>query len=69
MPRDDDVNWGHLAGIGLQVAVGVFLGLIVGRWLDRRYHWDPWGALIGAMLGLASGLYLLIKDAIKINKD
>ncbi len=70
MPKDDDnVNWGKFAGIGLQVAVGVGLGYFVGSWLDTRYSWESRGKLIGTMLGLAGGLYLLIKDAIQINKD
>jgi F0F1-type ATP synthase assembly protein I len=66
---DDDVNWGHLAGVGIQMAVGVVLGLVIGHWLEKRYGWEPWGTLIGVMLGLAGGMYLLIKDAIRINKD
>ncbi len=70
MPKkDDDVNWGQLAGVGIQMAVGVVLGLIVGHWLENRYGWQPWGTLVGVMLGLAGGMYLLIKDAIRINKD
>lgn len=69
MPKDDDVNWGHLAGIGLQMAVGVVLGLVVGHWLDKRFGWESRGTLIGLFVGLAGGMYLLIKDAIRINKD
>ena len=67
--KDDDVNWGKMAGIGLQVAVGVTIGYFVGRWLDRRYGWTPRGMMTGSMIGLAGGMYLLIKDAIRINKD
>src|SRR5205823_3862442 len=70
MPRQDqDVNWGRYAGIGLQMLVGVGLGYVVGSWLDRKYGWAPWGVMVGSMLGLAGGMYLLIKDAIRINKD
>ena len=68
MPKGDQ-NWGQLAGIGLQMAVGVCLGVVVGHWLDKRFAWEPWGTVIGASLGLAAGMYLLIKDAIRINKD
>jgi F0F1-type ATP synthase assembly protein I len=67
--RDIDVHWGQYLGIGLQILVGVVLGFFAGDWLDRRYGWTPWGVLIGVMLGLAGGMYLLIKDAIRINKD
>ena len=41
----------------------------VGHWLDLKYHWTPWGVLIGASLGLASGMYMLIRDALRMNKD
>ncbi len=53
---------------GLQILVGVGLGYLVGRWLDSRYAWTN-GVVIGSLVGLAAGLYLLIKDAIRINKD
>ena len=70
MPKQDpDTNWGRFAGIGLQMLVGVGLGYFVGSWLDRKYGWAPWGVMAGSMIGLAGGMYLLIKDAIRINKD
>ena len=68
-PSDQDTNWGRFLGIGLEVAIGVILGLVVGRWLDRRYGWEPWGTLVCVMLGLAAGMYLLIKEGIRANKD
>jgi F0F1-type ATP synthase assembly protein I len=70
MPSDDgDQNWGRYVGIGLEMAIGVGLGYFVGSWLDRRNGWNGYGTLGGVMLGLAAGMYLLIKDAIRINKD
>ena len=66
---DDQVNWGQYVGVGLQIGVGVALGLMVGHWLDNKYQWGPWGTLVCTMLGLAGGMYLLIKDAMRINKD
>jgi len=68
--KNDDRDQGAgFAMIGLQVAVGVGVGYFVGRWLDHRFGWGSWGVVIGSMIGLAGGLYLLIKDAIRINKD
>jgi F0F1-type ATP synthase assembly protein I len=66
--RADEQN-ANLAMVGLQVAVGVGVGYAIGWWLDRRFGWGNKGVIIGSMLGLAGGLYLLIKDAIRINKD
>ena len=68
MPTDDQ-NWGRFLGIGLEMAVGVGLGYFVGAWLDRRYGWNGYGVLAGVGIGLTAGMYLLIKDAIRINKD
>ena len=66
---DGDVNWGRFLGVGLQIAVGAALGYFVGSWLDRRYGWRGYGSLVGVMLGVTAGLYLLIKDAIQMNRD
>jgi F0F1-type ATP synthase assembly protein I len=68
MAEDDQDNWGRFLGIGLEMAVGVGLGLAVGWWLDKKYGWTPVATLVGAMIGLAGGLYLVIKDALKMNK-
>jgi len=67
--RNDDPNWGRYLGVGLQMLAGVGLGVLVGNWLDRKFGWDPWGLLACTLLGLAGGMYLLIKDAIRMNKD
>lgn len=69
MPKQDASNWARVFGLGLEIAVGIGLGVFVGTWFDRKYHSDPWGVLIGAILGLAGGTYLLIKEAIRANKD
>jgi hypothetical protein len=70
MPDDDsELNWGRFAGHGLSIAVGVGLGYIIGHWIDRRFGWESRGVIVGTMLGFAGGMYLLIKDAIKLNKD
>ena len=69
MPQPDDTNWGALAGIGLQVLVGTVLGLVVGTWLDRKFGWAPWGVLIGVAIGVSAGMYSLIKEGMRANRD
>ena len=68
MPSDDDLRWGRFLGLGMEVAVGVALGVLAGWWLDRRFGWSPWGLIIGAMVGLAAGMYLLLKEALRGNR-
>jgi F0F1-type ATP synthase assembly protein I len=69
MAKQPEQNWGHFLGLGLNVAVGVGLGALIGWWLDKRYGWSPKGMTIGALVGLAGGMYLLLKEAMKANKD
>jgi MFS-type transporter involved in bile tolerance (Atg22 family) len=69
MPKNSDQNWGRYLGVGIQMGVGAALGAVIGSWLDRRYGWNGMGVLVGSMLGIAAGMYLLIKEALRINKD
>lgn len=69
MSDEKSPNWGRHLGTGLETAVGVGLGYFVGHWLGEKYHWEPWGSLVGAMLGLIAGAYLLIKEVNRSNKD
>ena len=69
MPQQNDANWGRYLGLGMEMAIGVALGYVAGWWLDERYGWAPWGVMVGSLLGVAGGLYLLIKEALRINKD
>ena len=69
MAGNDDSNWGQYLGYGFQIAAGVVLGLIAGQWIDKKYQSAPWGVLVGSLLGLSSGMYLLIRDGLRMNKD
>lgn len=66
----DDQNWGRYLALGLEIAIGAVLGLAVGWWLqERQIIRDPWGVLVGVSVGIAGGMYLLIKEAIRMNRD
>jgi len=69
MPKQDQNNWMKLAGAGMEIAVGLGLGAAIGNWIDRKHQSAPWGVLIGAGLGFAAGMYLLIKATIGANKN
>lgn len=40
-------------------------GFYLGRWLDRSYGTAPYGVTIGLCLGLALGLWVVIRAATK----
>src|ERR1700685_1524428 len=43
MAKQDDSNLGKLASLGLEIGVGAALGAVIGIWVDRKLHSDPWG--------------------------
>jgi F0F1-type ATP synthase assembly protein I len=67
MPKDDGDK--SALNYGLYPAVGVGIGLAVGSWLDHKFGWGSKGLITGAVLGLTSGMYLLIKEGMRIGKD
>jgi F0F1-type ATP synthase assembly protein I len=69
LAKDDYGNLGRGLAHGLEVAIGVGLGYLVGNWCDKKFGSKPWGLLIGVLLGCAAGMYLLIKEATQSNKD
>ena len=69
MPNDTGENWGKYLGYGLETVVGAFLGYYIGHWLEQRFHWQSWVSAAGLMIGVASGMYLMIRDALKENKE
>jgi F0F1-type ATP synthase assembly protein I len=70
MAKPDDPIWGRATTYGLEICAGVGIGAWVGYMLDKRFGWhQPWGVIVGCVLGLTAGMYLMLKDAMKINKD
>ncbi|HZS39511.1 MAG TPA: AtpZ/AtpI family protein [Polyangia bacterium] len=57
--------------LGLFFGIAVVLGFFGGRWLDRRWHTDPWLSMAGLLVGVAAGfreLYRLSKRALEDEK-
>lgn len=58
------VDLSRLAGIGFEMAAAV-AGFTFFGWLwDRHFGTQPWGVLIGAILGLTGGMYNLIRQSL-----
>jgi F0F1-type ATP synthase assembly protein I len=70
--KDDQESrrWMALAGIGIEFAAAVGGFCLLGFWIDR--HWQiegHWGVLICAMLGIAGGMYNMIRQALRVSKS
>lgn len=69
MAANEGPDWGKALTVGFEVAVGVGLGWVVGTFIDRKFGSAPWGLIIGILGGCAGGMYLLIKEVGRMNKD
>jgi hypothetical protein len=65
-PGDDNVGkqMGML-GLGLQLAVTVAIFFAAGWYADEHWGWAPWGKQGLSIFGIALGLYMFVKAAIK----
>ena len=69
MPSKKDSGLGKLLTGGFEVAAGIGLGYFIGSYLDRKTGHSPWGVVVGVLIGCAAGMYLMIREVIKMNKD
>ena len=55
----------NLSSLGLALVIATMMGFGLGVYVDHRFHTNPWGSLVGLLLGLASGFYTLVKESLK----
>lgn len=56
-------QWQQLSGTAIEFAVSIVLGAVAGWGFDRWRGTEPWGLVIGVILGFVTGFYLLLKVA------
>ena len=59
----------RLTSLGLMLGVYVVLGALVGYYLDRKLKTEPWGTIIGMLLGIAAGFFEVITMALKAERE
>lgn len=64
-PKEETGGLWALAGIGLELTVAMVLSVALGKWLDARFGWSPWGTLCIPMLALAGVLYRIVRSVNK----
>lgn len=53
--------WRHVFA-GTILAITIAIGVLGGHWVDVKCGSDPWGALIGSLLGIGAGFYNFLKE-------
>lgn len=62
------MNAWELSSLGVEFAF-IFVGaVLLGNYLDEKFSLDPWGLLLGAVLGFSAALYHIIHRANTLNK-
>lgn len=52
---------GYFASLGMSVALSIFIGLFLGRWLDGKFDTDPVLMFIGLAFGIAAGFSNIVR--------
>ena len=68
MAKQEPNPW-QLVPMGFELAGAVGVLIFFGWLFDRAAGTEPWGIVVGAVMGLAGGLYLFIKQALQQNRD
>ncbi len=53
--------WRH-AYAGVTFAITLIAGAFAGVWADRKWGTDPWGVIVGSVLGMVVGIYNLLRE-------
>jgi len=51
----------EFAGVGLQFAASIVIGLFAGQWLDRKLGTAPWLLIIGVFLGAGAAFHSMYR--------
>ena len=57
------------AGLGIQLAATILVGVLAGQWMDRKAGTDGVFTILGALLAFGGTLYSLIRELSKDDKD
>ncbi len=61
--RFSSSSWKY-TGVGFELAGSIIIFAMIGYFVDRHWKSSPWGVLIGCLVGIVVGMYLLIKEAL-----
>ncbi|MBU0573791.1 MAG: AtpZ/AtpI family protein [Candidatus Margulisbacteria bacterium] len=53
------------AALGFELAISVVLGAVVGRFLDVRLGSEPWGMVVGLVVGALAGFFNIYCFSVK----
>jgi hypothetical protein len=55
--------------VGFEFGAAVLLFFLLGQWLDARWGTPPWMTVLGTFTGVAAGTYMLVRKALRAEKE
>ena len=62
-------DFATISTLGLEFAVAVALGVGTGYFADQKWALAPWGTVAGVFAGFALGMYIVIREAKRMEKE
>ena len=59
----------RLSSIGIEMAVAIFVGWLMGHYLDKWLHTDPWMMIVFIILGVVAGFKGMVAAAREATAD
>ncbi len=57
------------SSLGIELAMWVILGIVLGFWLESKWLPKPWGVLLGLGLGILGGARSLYRTVKELKED
>jgi ATP synthase protein I len=67
--REEMRTLGAVLPLGLMFGITIAFGYFGGTWVDRRFGIEPWGMIIGLLMGIGAAFVHLVKVATQLSKD
>lgn len=67
-PAQSEAGYGAVAGMGLQFAISILVFLLVGQWLDKKFHTAPLFLMLFVFLGAGGSFYSIYRKLMEQQK-
>jgi len=62
-------NYIKFSGIAIQMLITIYLGNLLGNYIDTKYGYDDFYSKIITLIAVFLSMYLVIKQVIKISSE
>jgi F0F1-type ATP synthase assembly protein I len=60
---------GRASTVGIAMVIATGVGYLLGQWADRRWDIEPWGTVVGVLLGAGAGFQQLFEFVRDWNRE